>query len=64
MPMTRQERVNLHTKQDRVQSELKAGTPSVADLKEGVPVFRKVDGKVIEYVRHEGTLYKKVLDRA
>jgi predicted RNA-binding protein len=64
MPMTRQERVNLHTKQDRFQSELKAGTPSVSDLKEGVPVFRKVGGRIVEYVRHEGALYKKVLDKA
>jgi hypothetical protein len=64
MAMTRQERVSLHSKQDRIQSKLDDGTPSVLDLKEGVPVFRKVGGRIVEYVRHEGALYKKVLDKA
>ena len=61
--MTRQERVNLHTKQDRVQSELKAGTPSVSDLKEGVPVLRSTGEGVVEYVKNNGVLFKKVLDK-
>ena len=38
MGMTRQERIALHKKQERLQ--VKGGTPFIADLKEGVPVLR------------------------
>ena len=59
--MTRQERIALHKKQERLQ--IKSGTPSAADLKEGVPVLRSTDEGVVEYVRHNGVLFKKVLDK-
>ena len=63
MPMTRHERIALHKKQERM--HVKTGTPSVSDLKEDVPVLRIVAGVgVVEYVRHSGVLYKKVLDKA
>ena len=61
MGMTRQERIALHKKQERLQ--VKSGTPSVADLKEGVPTLRSTDEGVVEYVRHNGVLSKKILDR-
>jgi len=61
MGMTRQERISGHKKQERLQ--VKNGVPSVADLKEGVPVLRSTGEGVVEYVRHDGVLYKKVLDR-
>ena len=61
MGMTRQERIALHKKQERLQ--VKSGTPAVADLKEGVPALRSTSEGVVEYVRHNGVLHKKVLDR-
>ena len=61
MGMTRQERIALHKKQERIQ--VKPGTPAVTDLKEGVPVLRSTSEGVVEYVRHNGVLFKKVLDR-
>ena len=61
MAMTRQERVALHKKQERIQ--VKPGTPRKADLKEGVPSLRSTTEGVVEYVKHNGVLYKKILDR-
>ena len=61
MLMTRGERIALHKKQERLQ--VKSGTPSVSDLKEGVPVLRSTSEGVVEYVRHNSVLYKKILDR-
>ena len=61
MGMTRQERISLHKKQERLQ--VKDGSPSVADLKEGVPVLRSTSEGVVEYVKNNGVLFKKVLDR-
>ena len=61
MGMTRQERIALHKKQERLQ--VQSGTPTAADLKEGVPVLRSTSEGVVEYVRHKSVLYKKVLDR-
>ena len=60
--MTRQERIALHKKQERLQ--VKKGAPNVSELKEGVPVLRKTSEGVVEYVRNSGILFKKVLDRA
>ena len=59
--MTRQERIALHKKQERLQ--VKDGVPPVADLNEGVPVLRSTSEGVVEYVRHNGVLYKKVLEK-
>ena len=61
MGMTRQERIALHKKQERLQ--VKDGTPSVSDLKEGVPVLRSTSEGVVEYVKNNGVLFKKILDR-
>ena len=60
--MNRQERISLHKKQERMQ--VKKGVPSSSDLKEGVPVLRTTTDGVVEYVKHNGILYKKVLDKA
>ena len=61
MGMTRQERIALHKKQDRLQG--KSGVPSVSELKEGIPVLRSTAEGLVEYVRHNGVLFKKVLER-
>ena len=61
MGMTRQERIALHKKQERLQ--IKPGTPLVGDLQEGVTVLRTTTEGVVEYVKHNGVLHKKVLDR-
>ena len=62
MGLTRAERIALHKKQERLQ--VRSGVPIVADLNEGVPVLRATNEGVVEYVRHNGVLYKKVLDKA
>ena len=62
MGMTRQERIALHKKQERLQ--VKKGAPNVSELKEGVPVLRKTSEGIVEFVRNSGVLFKKVLDRA
>ena len=61
MAMTRQERLSIHKKQERLQ--VKSGVPVLSDLKEGVPVLRATNEGVVEYVKHNGVLHKKVLDR-
>ena len=60
--MTRQERIALHKKQERLQ--IKNGSPITNDLKEGVPELRKTPEGVVEYVKHNNVLYKKLLDKA
>ena len=60
--MTRQERIALHKKQERLQ--VKEGSPSTNDLQEGVPELRKTSEGVVEYVKHNNVLYKKLLDKA
>jgi hypothetical protein len=60
--MTRQERIALHKKQERLQ--VKSGVPSVIDLREGVPELRKTPEGVVEYVKHNNVLFKKLLDKA
>ena len=61
MGMTRQERIALHKKQERLQ--IKEGVPIAAELKEGVPVLRSTFEGVVEYIKHIGVLHKKVLDK-
>ena len=62
MGMTRQERISLHKKQERLQ--VKSGAPNKNDLKEGVPVLRSTSEGVVEYVKFRGVLHKKVLDKS
>ena len=61
MGMTRQERIALHKKQERLQ--VKKGTPSSAELTDGVPELRKTSEGVVEYVKSDGRVFKKVLDK-
>ena len=61
MGMTRQERIALHKKQERLQ--VKKGTPSSAELTDGVPELRKTSEGVVEYVKSDGKVFKKVLDK-
>jgi len=61
MGMTRQERIALHKKQERLQ--VKSGVPIISELTEGVPVLRTSAEGVVEYVKVKNVLYKKVLDR-
>jgi hypothetical protein len=61
MGMTRAERIALHKKQERLQ--IKGGSPSLDDLTESVPELRSTDEGLVEYVKHNGILFKKVLDR-
>ena len=61
MPYTRQERISLHKKQER--TSIKSGAPSVSELREGVPVIRRVAGEgLVEFIRDGSVLYKKSLD--
>ena len=61
--MTRQERVSLHKKQERLQ--VGDGVPSVTDMKEGVPELRYVEGAgLTEYTRFKNVLHEKVLDKS
>ena len=62
MAKTREERIALHKKQERLQ--IKSGKPAVSELTEGVPILRSTSEGVVEYVRHKNVLYKKILDRA
>ena len=61
MGMTRQERIALHKKQERLQ--VKSGFPDFLELKEGVSVIRSTSEGVVEYVRHNNVLYKNVLEK-
>ena len=60
--MTRQERIALHKKQERLKVE--TGVPSAANLSEGIPVLRFTDEGVVEYVRYNGVLYKSVFSKS
>ena len=62
MAMTRQERIAIHKKQERLQ--VKRGAPTSSDLKEGVPVLRSTTEGIVEYVKFNGVLHKKALERA
>jgi len=62
MAMTRQERISLHKKQERLQ--VKKGVPNVKDVKDGVPVIRATAEGLVEYIKYNGTLHKKILDKA
>ena len=61
MGMTRIERVALHKKQERM--HIRSGAPTAADLEEGVPVLRTTSEGIVEYVKYNGILFKKVLDK-
>ena len=58
MGMTRQERVALHKKQERLQ--VKDGIPDAGDLTEGVPALRSTSEGIVMYVKHGGRMFKNV----
>ncbi|MAF42920.1 MAG: hypothetical protein CMI54_01950 [Parcubacteria group bacterium] len=62
MAFTRAERLALHKKQERLQ--VKADVPRSEDLTEGVPTLRTTEEGLVEYVRHNNQLYKKVYVQA
>jgi len=43
--------------------QIKSGVPKVTDLNEGLPVLRSTIEGIVEYVRHNGVLYKNVLEK-
>ena len=59
--MERENRVSLHKKQERV--HVGEGIPSVHELVDGVPVFRRVSGRVIEYIRIGQSLFESVFGK-
>ena len=61
MGMTRQERIALHKKQER--THISEGIPMTSDLKEGVPVIRKTSEGLVEFIKFENRLHKKVLTK-
>ena len=61
MAFTRQERVASHKKQEKIQ--VGDGIPSVHELVDGVPVFRRVSGRVIEYIRIGQSLFESVFGK-
>ena len=61
MGMTRQERIAIHKKQERLQ--VKSGIPFADELREGVPTLRSTSEGVVEYVKFNGQIHKKVLTR-
>ena len=42
---------------EQVRFSVKEGAPLISDLREGVPVFRRVLGKIIQYILHNNKLY-------
>jgi hypothetical protein len=62
MALTREQRVMLHKKQERIR--VASGAPIVGDLTEGVPVLRLTEEGLVQYVRHSGVLYKSVYSKA
>ena len=60
--MTRQERIALHKKQERLQ--VKTGVPRKKELQDGVPEIRETSEGLVEYVQHNNVLFKKLLDKA
>jgi len=62
MGMTRQERIALHKKQERL--PIGSGAPIVGDLVEGVPVLRSTREGLVEYISYNGVLYKSVFSKA
>ena len=61
MSYTRQERVSLHKKQERVIVE--QGEPLLDELREGVFVLRRTSEGLVQYVRYNSVIYKNVLSK-
>ena len=62
MPMTREERVSLHKKQER--RNISSGVPRPSDIKEGVSEVRNIPGLgVVEYTKVNGAVVENVFNR-
>ena len=62
MPMTREDRVALHKKQER--RNISSGVPRSSDIKEGVSEVRNIPGLgVVEYTKVNGAVVENVLNR-
>ena len=59
--MERENRVSLHKKQERI--HVGEGIPSVNELVDGVPVFRRVTGRIVEYVKIGQSLFESVFGK-
>tara|TARA_R100001082_G_scaffold14765_1_gene7518 strand:+ start:1839 stop:2225 length:387 start_codon:yes stop_codon:yes gene_type:complete len=57
--MTRQDRVNLHKKQERTHSS--TGEPDLNGLKEGVSTIRQTTEGTVEFTKVNNSLQKRVL---
>ena len=55
--ITRQDRINLHKKQERTQSSI--GEQDLNSLKEGVSVIKQTEEGIIEYVKVNNTITQK-----
>ena len=65
MPTTKAERLARklgHSKQERLQ--VGKGVPNAKQMKEGVTALRSTHEGVVEYVKYNGVLHKKILGRA
>jgi len=61
MPMTRQERVALHTNQKRMQAS--NSMPSISEITEGKPVFRETHKGLYQYVKFRGEVYSQLMTK-
>jgi hypothetical protein len=60
--MTRQERVNSQSKQNKI--HVLNGIPQISDLGEGEITLRKTNEGLVQYIKCENTLYKNVMSPA
>lgn len=60
--MDRNIRNLLHLKQRK--SIISSGSPKVADLEEGVPVFRITEEGIVQFIRINNGLYKSVFSKS
>tara|TARA_R100001594_G_scaffold1487_1_gene6490 strand:+ start:1801 stop:2946 length:1146 start_codon:yes stop_codon:yes gene_type:complete len=56
---TRLARTLANKKQDR--SRIKDGAPLISELTEGVPVFRRILGRLVQFVKYNNKVYKTTL---
>ena len=61
MAFTRGERVSFQKKQEK--ASIREGVPNIAELKEGVPIFRFTSEGLVQYIRANNVLYKNVLEK-
>jgi|TARA_R100001460_G_scaffold89984_3_gene131549 hypothetical protein len=59
MPKNREERLSIAQRQERQFVDL--GQPTLSELQDGVPVFRKVGANVIQFIRVGNQLYQTTL---